>query len=100
MRERQMQQHRRQEVSRQISVSYTHLRAHETRDIALVCGTATDKVEFNKTIAKLPAPDQEPTPNPDTKLGDITFEPVVSEDVPSVNVDTDKKKLIEKTLDD
>ena len=24
-------------------------------DIALVCGTATDKVEFNKTIAKLPA---------------------------------------------
>ena len=69
-------------------------------DIALVCGTATDKVEFNKTIAKLPAPDPEPTPNPDTKLGDITFEPVVSEDVPSVNVDTDKKKLIEKTLDD
>ena len=25
---------------------------------------------------------------------------MVSEDVPSVNVDTDKKKLIEKTLDD
>lgn len=69
-------------------------------DIALVCGTATDKVEFNKTIAKLPAPDPEPTPNPDTKLGDITFEPVVSEDVSSVNVDTDKKKLIEETLDD
>ena len=68
--------------------------------IAHVCGTATDKVEFNKTIAKLPAPDPEPTPNPDTKLGDITFEPVVSEDVPSVNVDTDKKKLIKKTLDD